>query len=298
MRRSLFVLVAVLALSLVTMPAVADRDTDPPLFGPTRGDELQVMSFNLKYGLPVRLGANSWPRRRPVMAELLNREQPTVIGTQEGLYGQLTDMDRDLPDHYTWIGEGRAGGRRDEHMAVFYDTRRLEAEEHAHFWLSDTPEVAGSTSWGNRTVRMATWVRFADRRTGRELVVVNTHLDNVSEHARVRGAELLRDRIAAFPPALPVILTGDFNAPAEDSASYDVLTGAGLADTWTTAAGRRTPRYATWHGFDRPVLDGPRIDWILTRGAVSVESIGINTFDRGGQYPSDHLPVQVLATLG
>ncbi|MGH3879548.1 MAG: hypothetical protein ACRDSK_21175 [Actinophytocola sp.] len=81
---------------------------------------------------------------------------------------------------------------------------------------------------------MATWVRFEDRRTGLELAVLNTHLDNMSEPSRVRGAALIRDRVNAFPPELPVIVTGDFNAPAGDSAASSILTeGAGLVDTWT-----------------------------------------------------------------
>jgi endonuclease/exonuclease/phosphatase family metal-dependent hydrolase len=44
------------------------------------------------------------------------------------------------------------------------------------------------------------------------------------------------------------------------------------------------------------VPNGTRIDWILTRGAT-VHTAGVNTFQHNGQYPSDHLPVQVLITL-
>ncbi len=281
----------------LSIPASADRGVDRALFGPARGDDLHVMSFNLKFASAT--GPHPWRARRPVMAELLRTEQPTLIGTQEGLYGQLRDIGRDLPEYYDWIGEGRAGGRRDEFVAIFFDTRRLEPLERHHFWLSDTPEVAGSRSWGNTTIRMATWVRFAVRRTGTEFVVLNTHLDNSSERARVRGAELIRDRIAALPAALPVIVTGDFNSPADHSAAYSVLVdGAGLTDTWTAAAEHRGPRYATWHGYHKLVPDGPRIDWILTRGAVTVRTVGVNPFARDGRFPSDHLPVQALLTLG
>ncbi len=266
------------------------------MIGPAAGDALHVMSFNLKFA--SEQAPHSWPQRRPVLAGLLREEQPTVLGTQEGLHDQLRDIEHDLPGHYDWIGEGRAGGDQDEYVAVFFDTRRLEPLAHRHFWLSDTPEVAGSRSWGNETVRMVTWVRFRDRRTGGELVVLNTHFDHLSEKARVRSAELVRDTVAAFPPGLPVIVTGDFNAPAEHAAAYSVLTGdAGLTDTWV-AAPERGPLYATWHGYYPVIPDGPRIDWILTRGPVSVRAVGINTYSRDGQFPSDHLPVQALLTLG
>lgn len=298
--RRLLSIVAALGVGLglaAAVPAGAEPGERRPVIGPARGDTLHVMSFNLRYAADTT--PNSWAERRPVMRELLRREQPTVLGTQEGLYGQLKDIHRDLPDRYDWIGVGRAGGSRDEFMAVYYDTRRLEPLEFDHFWLSDTPAVIGSRSWGNTVIRMVTWVRFADTRTGRELVVVNTHFDHQSENSRQRSAELVRDRINAVAPGLPVVLTGDFNTPAETSPSYEILVGgAGLTDTWTTAAQRRTPLHATFHGYRPLVPNGDRIDWILTRGDLTVHAAAINTFERNGQYPSDHLPVQALLTLG
>jgi hypothetical protein len=65
------------------------------VIGPARGNVLHVMSFNLRFASDS--GPNSWPCRRPVMAELFRVEQPTVIGTQEGLYRQLRDIEADLP---------------------------------------------------------------------------------------------------------------------------------------------------------------------------------------------------------
>lgn len=296
MRRRFLALITGAAIvgTMTISPASADQEGDAPLFGPATGAQLQVMSFNLRFA-GVR-GRHSWANRRPVVAELLRREQPTVLGTQEGLAGQLRDLDADLPDHYDRVGQGRRGGDRDEFVALYYDSRRLTLLAHGDFWLSDTPAVPGSRSWGNVLPRMATWARFADRRTGTEFAVVNTHLDNQSEPARVRGAELLRTVIGTFDAALPVILTGDFNAPAERSAAYRTLT-ADLTDTWTAAAIRRTPPYATFHGYHPPRPGGDRIDWILTRGTGAVSSAGVNTFTRDGRFPSDHFPVQALVTI-
>jgi endonuclease/exonuclease/phosphatase family metal-dependent hydrolase len=264
-----------------------------PVIGPARGDSLHIMSFNLRYASLT--APNSWTARRPVMAELLRREQPTVLGTQEGLYAQIKDIKRDLPGQYDWIGVGRAGGSRDEFSAVYFDTLRVDPLEFDHFWLSATPNVVGSRSWGNNAIRMVTWVRFADRVTGRQFVVVNTHFDHESENSRLRSAELVRDRINALAPGLPVVLTGDFNAAAAATPTYDILTGgAELTDSWLAAAERRTPLYATYHGYRPAVPDGPRIDWILTRGVAELRAAAINTFQRGGQLPSDHFPVQAL----
>jgi endonuclease/exonuclease/phosphatase family metal-dependent hydrolase len=233
------------------------------------------------------------------MRRLLATERPHLIGTLEGQAGQLADIESDLGDRYHRIGGGRRGGTNDEFMAIFYDTTRLTLLEQDHYWLSDTPELVGSNTWGGRWIRMVTWARFRDRTTGGHLYAVNTHLDSVSAYARERSAHLIRDRLAALDPTVPVVLTGDFNsAPRADNPVYEVLTGeAGLVDTWPAAA-MTGPVYGTTHGFQPLRAGGTRIDWILTSPGVRVAAAAINTYAApSGQYPSDHLPVQVRLRL-
>lgn len=270
---------------------------------------LEVMSFNLRFASTAE--PHSWAARRPVMRELLRRGRPHVIGTQEGLYQQVRDVEADLGDRYDWIGTGRAGGSRDEFMAVLYDTRRLAPLEYDHFWLSDTPDVIGSNTWGGGSIRMVTWVRFRDLRDGdREFYLLNTHLDNASQQARARAAELMVNGVSparAEPRAwggigrldrsLPLLVTGDFNVPAHGNPVYDTMLGAGLADTWDAAA-ERGPRYATFHGYRPLTPDGDRIDWILATPDVTVHRASVDTFSLNGQFPSDHLPVRTSVTLG
>lgn len=252
-------------------------------------EALRVMTFNLRYASPT--GPNSWPDRRPVMRDCIRAAAPDVFGAQEGLYAQLKDLAADLPE-YDWIGLGRDGGSRGEFMAVFFRPERFEPLEFDHFWLSDTPEVVASSTWGNTCRRMVTWVRFKDRRAGREFYFWNTHLDHQVQAAREKAAELIKRRIEALNTPLPLFLVGDFNATAGVNTAYDILTaGDYLADTWKTAAERRGPIVKTFHGFRGPKEGGDRIDWILTRGGVGVDAVEILTFHRDGQYPSDHFPV-------
>jgi endonuclease/exonuclease/phosphatase family metal-dependent hydrolase len=257
---------------------------------------LDVMTFNLRFAGTSE--PNSWTARRPVMRRLLRREAPTLMGTQEGLYQQLRDIHADLGPHYDWIGTGREGGSHDESTAVFYDTRRLAPVEHDTYWLSDTPRVIGSNTWGGALPRIVTWVRFRDRAAGgREFHVLNTHFDHVGQYARERSAEFLGQKIAGFDPSSPVVVTGDFNAAAHDNQAYDTLLATGLVDTWDAAA-ERGKQYATFHGYKPLTPDGDRIDWILTSSGVTVHRASINTFAMNGQFPSDHLPVQATVTLG
>ncbi len=256
---------------------------------PSAPGTLTVMTYNLKYASPNP--PNAWPVRRPLVREVIQQIAPDVFGTQEGLYAQLKDIASDLPD-YEWIGLGREGGSRGEFMAVFYRKARLEPLAYDHFWLSDTPEVIASSTWGNRNRRMVTWVKFLDRQTKQEFFLWNTHFDDQIQAAREKAATLVRERATALDTKLPLILTGDFNAAGGTNEAYKILTAGGFfADTWMTAKERKGDGLNTSNGFQAVRRNGVRIDWILTRGDVVADSTEIVTFSRNGQFPSDHFPV-------
>lgn len=277
--------IGALGLGLLTgLRADATASTTTPL-------ALRVMTFNLRYA--SNQTPNAWPDRRPVMRDVVQGVAPDVMGTQEGLYPQLRDLDADLPA-YDWIGEGRAGGSEDEFCAIFYRRDRFEPVAYHHFWLSDTPETVGSMTWGNHYRRMATWLRLRERSSGREFIVLNTHFDHEVETARQKSAALIRDRLAAFPPDLPLLVIGDFNCAAQDSAAFTTLvTDTDLVDAWTAARTRAPVEpLNTFHGYEPPRHEGERIDWILARAPAAVISARIVTdHAANGQYPSDHFPV-------
>src|SRR6478609_5433346 len=259
----------------------AEVATNPPLC---------VMTYNLRYASPKP--PNAWPERRPLMRELITNVAPDLIGTQEGLQAQLQDLVSDLPD-YVWTGVGRDDGKaKGEFMAVFYRKTRLEALSTNHFWLSDTPEIPGSTTWGNSNRRMVTWLQFRDRSNGNKFFLFNTHFDHEVQLAREKSATLLRQHITDLNTQLPVLLIGDFNAGAGRNKAYELLTEGGFfSDTWLTAKERTNEGANSFNGFQPLVRKGERIDWILTRGDITVERAEINLFGRNGQFPSDHFPV-------
>jgi endonuclease/exonuclease/phosphatase family metal-dependent hydrolase len=259
--------------------------------------ELRVMTFNVRYAHAEP--PNLWEDRRPVVRELIRHREPDLIATQEGEYHQLVDMQRDLPD-YRWIGLGRGGGSRGEFMAVFYLGDRFHPIAFDHFWLSDTPDVIGSRSWGNRDPRMVTWVRFRDRMGDGTVCLLNTHLDHEVQRAREWSATLILDCIADFDDAVPLIVAGDFNASAGDNPVYDALVTRGpLRDVWREL-GRPEPTLGTYHAFKGIEADNRRgrIDWILARGPMEATQAEVLTFARDGQYPSDHFPVEVTLRAG
>ncbi|MBM3849894.1 MAG: endonuclease/exonuclease/phosphatase family protein [Verrucomicrobia bacterium] len=247
------------------------------------------MTYNLRYASPQ--GPEAWPLRRPAMKALLEEQAPDLMGTQEGVYGQLRDLASDLPAH-DWIGTGRDGGSRGEFMAVFYRRDRFEPLAYDHFWLSDTPEVIGSSTWGNPNRRMVTSVQFRDRRTGLEFHLWNTHLDHALQPAREKGAALIRTRLARLPSSDRVILMGDFNAVATRNVVYEALTREiGFTDSWFSAARRRNETLNSFNGFGKSTFNSARIDWILYRGAAEVSLAEVVDLAPGGRQPSDHFPV-------
>ena len=264
-------------LAAIAMPAIA-ADT-----------ALRIMSFNIR--LPAESdGVDYWETRKPLAVRMLREQQPDVIGLQELVRAQADYLARELPQ-YAWFGRGREADGGGEHMGVFYRKDRLKVIESGDFWLSDTPDVAGSITWGHPHPRMVTWALFEQRSDGRRFYLFNTHLPyrDEDEAARLKGAQAIARRLATLPDDVPVVLTGDFNT-TPDSDAHAVLAGT-LQDAWTTA-----PRVegidATFHGFtgraDR------RIDWIFVRGA-QLESITSVTTRWNHRYPSDHFPL--VATL-
>ena len=265
-----------LALLLIALPALLSQAAAEPL---------RVMSFNVRLPL-AQDGANAWENRRELFIDTIAKAEPDIIATQE-LYKLQGDYILERLPAYAWFGTDRRGGRADEHMGVFYRHDRLRLIDFGQFWLSDTPTQPGSISWGHPFPRMVTWGLFETKADGKRFYLYNTHFPYRAEDedARLKGARMIAERIAALPADVPLILAGDFNT-TPDSEVHALLTGS-LVDARTAAKSAEGPD-ATFHAFtgkgDR------RIDWILVRGFEPRATRTIAA-QRDGRYPSDHFPV-------
>lgn len=246
---------------------------------------LRVMTFNVR--LPIASdGANAWEHRRDLLVKTIADARPDIIGTQE-LFKLQGDYVVDRLPRYAWFGIDRRGEHGDEHMGVFYRRDRLRLIEFGNFWLSDTPALPGSITWGHPLPRMVTWGLMETIDGGRRFYFYNTHFPYREEDgaARLKGAELIRDRIAALPADVPVVLTGDFNT--DPDGDVHAALSAMLADVRAAAPARHGPD-ATFHNFTGQA--DRRIDWIMTRGFQPNRTRTLTTH-AGRAYPSDHFPV-------
>ncbi len=141
--------------------------------------------------------------------------------------------------------------------------------------------------------------------SGPSFLHANTHLDHVSERARVEGNRLIlhqTEETLANHGSPPTIVTGDFNC-RPGSPAYRVFLEAGFIDTFQAAGNEDADDIYTFHSFRGRCLspgdtDKPtgRIDWILMRGdaeraAVRSHAILRDGDEPAGRYPSDHYPV-------
>jgi endonuclease/exonuclease/phosphatase family metal-dependent hydrolase len=261
--------------------------------------KVTALTFNLRFS-KAHDGDNSWDHRRDQVRDLIRRNAPDFLGAQEALPDQIAYL-RDALPAYGHLARSREVDPSDgEAVPLFYLQERwkLDAAEHGTFWLSDTPEVPGSRSWGNYCPRVATWGRFEEKTTGRAVYVFNVHLDHLANYARTRSAALLAQRIAGRTHPDPVILMGDFNCGAS-SACIRSLTDDGaklkLNDTFA-ALHPDAKDIGTFHGFGGST-SGAKIDYILTLPGPRVLDARILHDNCEGRYPSDHFPVIATVSL-
>ncbi|WKK72241.1 endonuclease/exonuclease/phosphatase family protein [Rathayibacter oskolensis] len=269
--------------------------TDPtPLIGRTEAPELHVMTYNIRRRMP-RLTSRSvdqWDRRRPLVRRLLQTEQPSILAIQEALPDQAAFVHEVLGASFEGMGFGRDPDRGGERVMLFVDRRRFAVRDWTQIALSETPDVAGSRSWGNRIPRTAVIAELTDYGTNRDLTVVSTHFDHLSRRSRLHSAELVAQRVLAL--GRPAIVMGDANTDAGTAPYRALLDAAGLADSWVVAGHHLTRSWSTFSNYRAP-KPGRRIDWLVqSASAFEVVAAGINAVRYDGAAASDHEPVQAL----
>jgi endonuclease/exonuclease/phosphatase family metal-dependent hydrolase len=255
---------------------------------------LRVMTFNIRLNLASD-GANAWPHRKDAVADLVRAQSADLLGLQEALPEQLADLDARLP-RLARFGDGRSADRLGEFTAIYYRKDRFDLLGYGTFWLSETPEVAGSKGWDAAYERIVTWGKLTDRQSGATFFYFNTHFDHVGKTARRESARLLMSRIAQIAGSAPVIVTGDFN-DLPQSEAYATITAGGLTDAMLSTRSPHQGPSSTWNAF-KAIEPGRRIDFIFTRGFDVLSHAILPDRIEGDRFPSDHLPVIAEVRIG
>lgn len=283
-------------------PVVATPNSEPPSAEPPSAEPpIRVVSFNIRF--ENRTDAeNAWGARRHRAIQHLLDSGADFIGLQEVLPSQRRELVEGLP---AWgsIGRSReASSAEGESTPIFYDRRRwsLVDGRSGTFWLSETPSVPGSRDWKTASPRIATWAVLRETRSGRLVMVVNTHLDDRSQEARENGAKVIAKFLAREAERMPVIVMGDFNAgplnPARSSLCEGWQGSPPLRDCYAIARAGNESAAGTYHGF-KGGTGGLRIDAILASEHFDIVEASISHTPEGEKHLSDHYPVTASLRL-
>ncbi len=260
----------------------------------------RVASCNIRVALPQdEEGGNGWSARKYVCERVMKRCKADIYCLQEVTVGQYEDMCRMFPGYFVFGYPGPetdALPDREYHgiakNLVMFSKRRYEMTGAGVYWLSDTPLVGGSSSWGTARPRHVNWVRLRDRRSGREFRVLSLHLDHISHEARLAQVRAVEEETSQYPAGVPQVLAGDFNSRPSNPVA-GVLVGAGWVDAFVAANGEDA-EHMSFHRFEgdayKPKKGTPgRIDYIFLKGTgIRVVSSAFVKDCVGGKYPSDH----------
>lgn len=194
---------------------------------------------------------NIWENRKRILVEQLMEKESDIISMQEVQTEQLEYIQQNIPDYYKHVEFDRSASKDEQRTVIFYNTNKFALEDTGTFWMSDTPEVKYSNTWGCKTPRNCGWIALQyvgelDKGMATEkgnnyitkdsdikfgLVVMNVHLDAFSGKIREKSANLLTTygNKLAEKFASPVILMGDFNC-TENSKPYKTIVNNGFLD--------------------------------------------------------------------
>lgn len=262
---------------------------------PQKTINVEYATFNIRYDNPAD-GENSWSNRRSSVKDFILSRNLDIIGMQEVLHNQLTDLEEDLPQ-FDHVGVAREDGKQQgEYAPIFYNKNRFDLVDSNTFWLSQYPDSIGFIGWDGACTRIATWAKLREKETGKEFLAVNTHFDHVGTEARHNGAILIMNKMKEIAGEHPAILTGDFNI-SDKWEAYETLTNHSnypLKDSRKTAQRIRGAGH-TFHGFGKIKPEELEIiDFIFVTPQVDVErSMIISPTNGGTTFLSDHNPVIV-----
>jgi endonuclease/exonuclease/phosphatase family metal-dependent hydrolase len=255
---------------------------------------LRLVTSNIRFENAADM-EHDWTNRRELLAETLLKFKADVIGTQEGREPQLRDLEGLLSDfkmidaHRSWIDERM-------YPSLYINTNTIDVIQSGDIWLSDTPEVDGSSSFNSAFPRLCTWAILKLKTTNQTFFLINTHLDHILEETRVNQIKVLLEECSKINvDDHPTILMGDFNADHDSEVRKEVIdTWDFLHDPWHTL---QLEEETSFHKFAGKLEEGSRIDWILVDRSVKTHDIYMDKSNKDGLYPSDHFPIMGIFEL-
>lgn len=271
---------------------------------PVREPDITAQTISLgSYNLWISnkgTGEYDWSKRRTVLAQSIINNKWDIFGFQEAngvIQTELPKLVEQLGGKYAWwfVGRDSQDGTSGEALGIAYNPERFELSDKHFFWLSDTPDQM-SYGWDEVGYhRIACCAMVTDKLYNKIFLLMVTHAP-LATTARAEGAKLIIEREKMYnPEGIPSVLVGDMNAAPDDAASVSFRTHWRDAYLTTDANFIYGPQ-ATFNGHklttDLSQASG-RIDYIYTRGDLTLKSYRVDNTIYNNIYPSDHCPLKI-----
>lgn len=255
-----------------------------------KSGSVTMMSCNVRCLTPLDLGKKSWFYRADLLMQNIAAQAPGIIGFQEVTRWQYQYLVDVLPG-YDSVIDYRDNSIISEGCPIFYNEALYTLKDKGSFWLSETPEVM-SKDWGAAHYRICSYVILTDKATGSDFVVFNTHLDHVSDEARIKGIAVVLDKIAQFG-GLPAVIMGDFNA-LEGSKTYESATEHFLDAQYAASQTMEGHTYQNWGNPE----NFKRLDYfMISKTGWEAQRYAVVQPVHDGVYASDHCPIVLELTF-
>lgn len=253
--------------------------------------ELKIITSNIRFANSGD-GVHDWAVRLPLLVDIYQSYGPDLLGTQEGRETQIRELDELLVDlvlldtHRPWIDVRM-------YPCLYVNPKTIEVHKSGDIWLSETPDIAGSSSFASAFPRLCTWAEITLKSSGLKMMVVNTHLDHILKTTRERQIEVLISEVKKINN-YPLLIMGDFNESPLTAIKEKLMAAFDLKDPWVE---KKYPEETSHHAFlGKQAVEGDRIDWILIPETFECSDLKLEKKSSpDGVYPSDHYPI--LATV-
>ena len=132
---------------------------------------IRVMSFNIRYG-DADDGENLWDRRKALAIARIRAFDPDLLGIQECQDDVQAEYVRgSLAAHQFHGVRNEADECSSEMTPLLFKDSVFEELKRGCFWLSESPQVAGSKSWDSWFARTTMWSELREKRSNRSLLL-------------------------------------------------------------------------------------------------------------------------------
>lgn len=252
---------------------------------------IKVVTFNARCVYFDKVGdgdgVRSFVFRAGYIYDKIHNELPDIILFQEFVKEHL-DIMKKLFCEYEFIGHFRNEDFTGEGVYTAIKKDKIQVLGIDSYWLSPTPYVPGSRYQNqSECPRTCLTVKVRDIESGKIFRVLNTHLDHISDEARIWGVRQILKCACKDTEKdnIPFILGGDFNAEPDSKTirycnNFEKIKIFDITENIDV----------TFHGWGK---ERAKIDYIYVTEALKVKVQSVCIWDDKiyGMYLSDHYPV-------